>query len=110
MKLTEIAPFDSYGTPTKHVYLEYVGANESNVSGKSNKFWEGAVFKRGSKFIFVRRWGKYGAKGQTKEKVFHSEWRAEDELNHVARSKRDKGYTREVDVVTRLSTLVEDDS
>lgn len=109
MKLTDIAPFDSYGTPVKHVYLEYVGENYDNVSGKSNKFWEGATFALpGGRHVFVRRWGKYGAKGQTKEQTFYSSSRAEDELLKVARSKRDKGYTKEIDVVTRLSTLVDD--
>jgi predicted DNA-binding WGR domain protein len=109
MKLTDLDPYDGFPAPLKHIYLEFVGANDNNVSGKSNKFWEGAVFKLAPKrFVFVRRWGKYGSKGQIKEQMCYSEWRAEDALNDVARKKRDKGYTREVDIITRLSTLVDD--
>lgn len=109
MKITDIAPYTELGEPDLHVYLEFVGTNYDNVSGKSNKFWEGAVFKRGSEFLFVRRWGKYGKKGQLKEQTFYSVWSARDALYELKRKKRDKGYTKEIDVITRLGTLVEGD-
>ena len=109
MKLTDISPYSDLGAPTLHKYVEFVGANHKNVSGKSNKFWEAAVFKRGSKFIFVRRWGKYGAKGQVKEQEFYSDYAASDALLDVFQKKRAKGYTKEIDIITRLGTLVEGD-
>ncbi len=113
-KLTDIEPFSDYGEPGYHAYLEYVGANDKNTSGKSNKFWEVAVFhnpnykepRGGLPFLVVRRWGKYGAKGQIK--VEHS-WNESAAIHHALKmkaKKREKGYTKEIDVITRLSTLV----
>jgi predicted DNA-binding WGR domain protein len=109
MKLTDIAPYNELGKPILHVYLEFVGTNDKNVSGKSNKFWEAAVFARGARFVFVRRWGKYGKKGQLKEQEHYSTWSAQDALLEVKQKKRAKGYTKEIDVITRLGTLVEGD-
>ena len=109
MKITDIAPYSELGQPLAHRYLEFVGANDKNVSGKSNKFWEVAIFKKGGAWIVVRRWGKYGAKGQIKEEAFYSMWSAEEVMGDVARKKHDKGYTREIDVITRLGTLIEED-
>lgn len=110
MKLTDIAPYDSMGDPIKHVYLEYVGPNDSNVSKKSNKFWEGAVFERDNQFVFVYRFGAYGKRGRVEEKVFPSRYAAKRAWRTKRDEKRDKkGYTKEIDVVTRLSTLIEDE-
>ena len=109
MKLTDIEPYSDLKEPILHKYLEFVGSNDKNVSGKSNKFWEIAIFKYGSTYKVVRRWGKYGAKGQIKEEVFHGKWSAENAAETHAMKKRDKGYTKEVDIVTRLATLVDDE-
>jgi predicted DNA-binding WGR domain protein len=109
MKITDIEPYSDLKDPILHKYLEFVGSNDKNVSGKSNKFWEIAVFKYGAQFKVVRRWGKYGAKGQIKEEVCYSKWSAEDTALAHARKKRDKGYTKEIDIITRLGTLVEED-
>ena len=108
MKITDIEPYDGMLAPLGHIYLEFVGSNESNVSGKSNKFWEAAIFQEGGVYTLVRRWGKFGAKGQIKRQEFHAEWAAENALWDVAQKKRDKGYTREIDVISRLGTLVDD--
>jgi len=59
---------DDYGAPVYHKYLEYLGPNEDNVSGKSDKFWEVAVFRVRDWHVVITRWGKFGSKGQTKEK------------------------------------------
>ena len=108
MKLTDVAPYSELGKPTLHKYVEFVGANDKNVSGKSNKFWEAAVFKKGGVFLMVRRWGKYASKGQVKEQTFYSAYSAENALWDVFYKKRDKGYTKEIDVITRLGSLIED--
>lgn len=109
MKLTDIEPYNASGDPIKHVYLEFVGENDENVSGKSNKFWEGAIFERDQGYVLVRRWGKYGKKGQVKEQFFYGRYEAKQELRKLKHKKRDKGYTKEVDLITRLGLLVEDD-
>jgi predicted DNA-binding WGR domain protein len=94
-----------------HKYLEFVGANADNASGKSNKFWEIAVIKQGGKFTVVRRWGKYGTKGQTKDgESFYDKYTAKSHAKAHQRKKRDKGYTKEIDVITRLGTLVNGDA
>ena len=94
-----------------HRYFEFVGPNAANASGKSNKFWEIAVLKLNGKYTVVRRWGKYGSKGQTKEESFGSDkWTATSHAQQVQAKKKDKGYTKEVDVITRLGTLVDGDA
>ena len=111
MKLTDIAPYSGLGDPIKHTYLEFVGKNAENVSGQSNKFWEAAIFKKDDyDYVFVRRWGKYGAKGQIKEQNYQRLRHAKTQLRKVRNSKWDKGYTKEVDVITRLGTLVAEDA
>jgi predicted DNA-binding WGR domain protein len=109
MKITDIEPYSDLKEPILHKYLEYVGSNHKNVSGKSNKFWEVAIFKKGGGYMLVRRWGKYGSKGQLKEEFFSSKWTAENAAEVHADKKRDKGYTKEVDIVARLATLVDED-
>ena len=108
MNITDLPAYADLGAPRYHRYLEYLGPNADNVSGKSNKFWEVATFKRGGHFVVVCRWGKYGAKGQTNEAVFYSVWAAENSAYDKAEKKRAKGYTREIDVVTRMGALLED--
>lgn len=116
MKLTDIDPYSGYGDPIYHAYMEYVGPNDKNAGGKSNKYWEVAVFanpafkepRGGQRYLVVRRWGKYGAKGQTKVEERWSEWSATDYARELKHKKREKGYTKEIDVITRLSTLVKE--
>lgn len=94
-----------------HRYLEFVGPNADNASGKSDKFYEVAVVKRADgKFVVVRRWGKYGTKGQTKEEVCSDKWAAKAKARDLKSKKRAKGYTKEIDVITRLGTLVNGDA
>jgi len=109
MKLTDIVPYSEMGAAIKHVYLEFVGANAANVSGRSNKFWEGAFFERSGEFIFVVRYGPYGKRGTIKEKLYHSRKAARQVFEKKRSEKWDKGYQREVDVVTRLGILVEEE-
>jgi predicted DNA-binding WGR domain protein len=108
MKLTDIAPYNELGAPVKHVYLEFVGANDKNISGKSNKFWEAAVFEQPVGFVFVVRFGAYGKRGTIKEKPIYSRRAAKDAFKKKRSEKWDKGYTKEIDVITRLGTLTED--
>lgn len=112
MKLTEIEPYSGYGKPVYHRYLEYVGANDENQSGKSDKFWEVAVFQqvdRANRWVVVRRWGRYGKKGQIKVAgPYGTEWSATGEAQAFEAKKRVKGYTREIDVITRLGMRVEE--
>ncbi len=107
MKITNIEPYDSYGKPVYHRYLEFVGPNYENQSLKSNKFWEVAVFADGTKYVVATRWGKFGAKGQTKTKVCWGQWTAEESALTQAQKKRDKGYGHEIDVITRLGATLD---
>ncbi|MDB4278216.1 WGR domain-containing protein [Deltaproteobacteria bacterium] len=49
------------------IRLEYVGYNENNVGGRSNKFYE--VSSTGGYGVTVR-YGKIGSRGQTREYTF----------------------------------------
>ena len=107
--LREIEPYNEMGEPVLHTYLEYLGPNEDNASGRSNKFWEVAVLhdaKQGV-YLVVRRWGRYGSKGQVKPEKSYSRSAAKRKARGYAKKKREKGYTREVDVITRLGLLTE---
>lgn len=95
--------------PEYFIHLEFVGANSANVSGKSNKFWQVGVFAVGSRFVAVRRWGKYGTNGQCKAERETSRWSAMNFAEANEQKKRDKGYSKEVDIITRLATLVDED-
>lgn len=107
--LTDLYPADTYGEPAYHVYLEYMGDNEKNLSGKSNKFWECIVVQsQGGGYITVRRWGRYGSKGQSTFRRFFRLGAARDFAREHAAKKRAKGYTREIDVVTRMGAVLED--
>jgi len=98
------------GKVVYHKYVEYVGDNAENESGKSDKFWEVCVFEgRHGRGVMVRRWGKFGTNGQTNEKSFPSSYRARSKASDIYHQKRDKGYTKEVDIITRLGTLVGED-
>ena len=90
-----------------HKYLEYVGPNDTNATGKSNKFWEiAAVRLSANVYAVVRRWGKYGKKGQSKENLVYGRYEAKKSARKLYTQKRDKGYTKEIDIVTRLGAVV----
>ncbi len=112
--LRDIAPYNEMGEPLAHVYLEYLGPNDKNASGQSNKYWECAVFvdksTKDTSYLIVRRWGRYGSKGQTKVERDYSNRYAVELCHGYAREKRGKGYTKEIDVVTRLGLLVKGDA
>jgi len=108
VKITDIEPYDGYGDPIYHRYLEFVGTNLANKSGVSDKFWEIAVFKVDKlKYVVARRWGKYGKKGQ-KPKEEQFSWRdpAKRHARKLKAKKRKDGYTKEIDIVTRLGLQV----
>jgi len=110
VKLTDISPYDGRPEPIYHRYLEYLGPNAENVSGQSDKFWEVAVLRCGDgKFEVVRRWGKYGAKGRIKPEVRRGKSSAISYARRMKNEKRDKGYTREIDVITRMGSLLDDE-
>lgn len=117
MRLTDIAPYSGYDPPVYHRYLEYVGANDENKSGKSDKYWEVAVFANRAAtgavcdlFLVVRRWGKYGTKGTIKPEEQWSEWSAIEHAREMKAKKRAKGYTKEIDVITRLGMKFDEDA
>lgn len=107
MKLTDIEPYNGYGEPLYHRYLEFVGANYQNQSGRSDKFWEVAVFKVDKlDYLVVRRWGKYGKRGQIKGERFAWRDAAKSKARKLKAKKRKAGYTKEIDIVTRLGMQV----
>ena len=90
--------------------VEWLGANYNNASMASDKFYEVRVYAipNGRTFYEERRWGKYGAKGQTKTVEHFSEWRAVESAKKQIKSKLNKGYTRPINALTRLATAMED--
>jgi len=113
MNLTEVPPYDER-EPVFHKYLELVGPNPKNVSGKSDKFWEVAVFPRETRhgvtahdvYDVVMRYGRHGAKGRV---IADEGWTKDGAIRAAkvkAQKKRDKGYTKEIDAITRLGNLV----
>lgn len=96
--------------PEYFIHLEFVGANSDNKSGKSNKFWQVGVFAVGNhRYVAVRRWGKYGTNGQCKAQSQTPRWTAINFAEDNEQKKRDKGYTKEVDIITRLATIVDEE-
>jgi predicted DNA-binding WGR domain protein len=99
------------GEPIYFVRLEYVGENSANVSNKSDKFWEVAVFPTDDgRFTVVRRWGKFGARGQIKPETAWSKHGAKRKARDMKAKKREKGYTKEIDVITRLGMLGDEEA
>jgi len=104
--------------PIFHQIVEYLGKNHDNASGKSDKFYEVTVTPAGNpdfakvygmgNFVETRRWGKYGAKGQTKVVWHLSEWVALQSAKAQIKAKMSKGYTRPVNALTRLASIMED--
>ena len=81
--------------------VEYLG-------GKSDKFYEMSVYADANGgFIEKRRWGRYGAKGQTKIVYHHSEWYATQSAQTQVSAKLNKGYTRPIAPLTRLATAMD---
>lgn len=89
--------------------VEWLGANHANQSGKSDKFYEVTVAQVGERFVELRRWGRYGAKGQTKTLTHYSEYSATQSAKAQIEKKRAKGYTRPVDALSRLASVMDDD-
>jgi len=85
--------------------LEFIGENLANKSGRSGKFWQAEVY--GCRF--VRRWGKIGTTGQTMSEEFGSPFEAKEAAVKMAESKRQKGYTTEVDIIQLIGSLDKDD-
>lgn len=88
--------------------LEYLGRNDANQSRKSDKFYEVEVLWNGGHYIEVRRWGRYGTKGQTKEIRHWTEYLAIDSAMKQLGKKREKGYTDAVAPLRRLASTIED--
>lgn len=88
--------------------VEWLGKNHANQSGKSDKFYEIVVVEQNGHHIETRRWGKYGAKGQVKVLTHYSEYSALRSAEDQLKKKRAKGYTRCVDALTRLASVMED--
>ena len=109
MKLTDISPYDAWPEPVYHRYLEFLGPNRDNKSGQSNKFWEVAVFKHDGRWRVVRRWGKYGKKGQSKVQKTYNKHAAIKHAREMKHKKRDEGYEHEIDVITRMGSLLDDE-
>jgi predicted DNA-binding WGR domain protein len=90
--------------------IEWFGPNDDNKGGKSDKFYEAEVRYLGRcEFLLIKRWGKTGTKGQTREKTFRFCRDAERAAQAVIAKKRAKGYTNPVSIVDRLASLVEED-
>jgi len=92
-------------TPDWKLRLEYVGENYANKSGLSSKFWQAEVYG----CVFVRRWGKIGAAGQTKRETFYTPWEAKHAALKLVEEKRSKGYVVEVDIITLIGSLATGD-
>lgn len=96
---------------TKEIYrdrVEWLGKNHANASGKSDKFYEVTVIAQNGHYIETRRWGKYGAKGQVKVVTHSWETYALRSAKEQIKKKRSKGYTRCVDALTRLASVMDD--
>ena len=92
-----------------HERLEWLGANHDNASGKSDKFYEVTVDHNDLYFTETRRWGRFGAKGQTKVLQHYGEYSALESARKILAKKRDKGYTKPVAPLTRLASVLDDE-
>lgn len=81
--------------------LEFVGENADNKSGRSAKFWQAEVWGN----VFIRRWGKIGANGQTKSESFESSREATKAALKMCEEKKRGGYTLEVDIISLIGKL-----
>jgi predicted DNA-binding WGR domain protein len=96
---------------TKEIFrdrVEWLGKNHGNASGKSDKFYEIVIVPQNGTYVETRRWGRFGANGQTKVLTHYSEWRAIQSAKGQISKKRAKGYTRCVDALTRLASVMDD--
>lgn len=93
-----------------HARVEWLGPNSKNQSRKSDKFYEVCVLQAGPyKHVERRRWGKWGAEGQTKEIEHFYQHRALESAQKQIKRKMKKGYRDPVDALTRLAHQVEDE-
>jgi len=70
------------------VKLVFQGTNLRNLSGESNKFWEG--WTHGTNF--VAHWGAIGTDGQIRTWSFKSTFEAVARLREKVNEKLGKGY------------------
>lgn len=89
--------------------VEWLGPNEANTSRKSDKFYEVEVTVSGAQYVETRRWGRYGAKGQTKVVTHYYKESAVRSAKEQIRAKLDKGYTRPVAPLVRLASVADED-
>jgi predicted DNA-binding WGR domain protein len=97
--------------PLFHQRLEYLGANHDNQGGQSDKFYEIRVDPdrlRGG-YAETRKWGKFGANGQTKVIGHFSAAMAIRSAKNQLKKKAKKGYTKPIGALTRLATVAEDE-
>lgn len=83
-------------------YLEYIGPNAQNKSGRSRKFW--GVEVRGR--VVTRHWGRIGTAGQKKTESFFTAAMAIKKARALVDSKWAEGYRLDIDVVTALASLL----
>jgi len=95
--------------PVAHERLEWLGANHANKSSKSDKYYEITIHEEGNFYVETRRWGRFGAKGQTKVLTHYNKWSAFWSANEQLAKKRAKGYTRPVAPLVRLASVLDDE-
>jgi len=88
--------------------LEFLGSNYKNASGRSDKFYECFVTVYRGRCIVQRRWGRFGAKGQSKEERYYSEYTALEKARELLAKKREKGYTSPVAPLKRIASVLDD--
>jgi predicted DNA-binding WGR domain protein len=90
--------------------VEYLGANHDNHSGQSDKFYEIRVDTTNTgEYVETRKWGKFGANGQTKAIRHYSAAMAIRSAKKQLKKKAKKGYTKPIGGLHRLATAAEDE-
>lgn len=84
--------------------LEFLG--RTDLGNPSCKFWQAEVYGK----VFVRRWGRIGTAGGTKREVFFDSFGAKQAALKMVNKKRSEGYTNEVDIVTLIGTLFDEEA
>jgi predicted DNA-binding WGR domain protein len=87
--------------------VEWLGKNNKVKGNQSDKFYEITVVLQGTTFVETRRWGKYGAKGQTKVLEHYYEYSALQSARNQIKKKMKKGYTKPIGALTRLAQAAE---
>jgi predicted DNA-binding WGR domain protein len=92
-----------------HERVEWLGRNNANASRKSDKFYEITITTNNGAYCReIRRWGRYGTKGQTKLISHFSERSAINSARKQLNKKRDKGYTNVIAPLKRLASAMDD--